>query len=118
MSTENLKNIDNYKEIYEHVNNDYPLGVYFVKPDEYFLNNIPWHWHDEIEIDVVREGNAIYTIGEDIIRVPANNLIVIKGNVVHSIKSENGNCSIISVIFSPAVLFADNNSSLYQSYFM
>ena len=64
MSTENLKNIDNYKEIYEHVNNDYPLGVYFVKPDEYFLNNIPWHWHDEIEIDVVREGNAIYTIGE------------------------------------------------------
>ena len=118
MSTENLKNIDNYKEIYEHVNNDYPLGVYFVKPDEYFLNNIPWHWHDEIEIDVVREGNAIYTIGEDIIRVPSNNLIVIKGNVVHSIKSENGNCSIISVIFSPAVLFADNNSSLYQSYFM
>ena len=117
MSSENAKNIDNFKEIYEHVNNDYPLGVYFVKPDEYFLNNVPWHWHDEIEIDVVREGNAIYTIGEDIVRVPSNNLIIIKGDVVHSIKSENGNCSIISVIFSPAVLFSDSSSSLYQSYF-
>ena len=28
-----LQAYDNYKEIYEHVNSDYPLAVYFVKPD-------------------------------------------------------------------------------------
>ena len=25
---------DQYKEIYEHINDDYPMAVYFVKPDE------------------------------------------------------------------------------------
>ena len=107
---------DQYKEIYEHINDDYPMAVYFVKPDEYFLNNVPWHWHDEIEIDLVREGNAIYTIGDDVVSVPEQSAILIKSNIAHSIKSENGDCSIISVIFSPQMLFREENSALCISY--
>ena len=108
---------NNFKEIYEHVNSDYPLAVYFVKPDEYFLNNVPWHWHEELEIDVVREGTAVYTIGEDIIKVPAGNAIIIKSNVFHSIKSDDGECTIISIIFSKNILFTDSDSAMSLSYF-
>ena len=114
--TSKFQAYDNYKEIYEHVNSDYPLAVYFVKPDEYFLNNVPWHWHEEIEIDVVREGNAVYTIGDDIIKVPAGNAIIIKSDVFHSIKSEDGECTIISIIFSSSILFPESTSPMSVSY--
>lgn len=107
---------NNFKEIYEHVNSDYPLAVYFVKPDEYFLNNIPWHWHEEIEIDVVKEGNAIFTIGDDVIKVPTGNAIIIKSNVFHAIKSEESDCSIISIIFSSSILFSDMISAMSITY--
>ena len=109
--------INDYKEIYEHVNSDYPLAVYLIKPDEYFLNKVPWHWHEEIEIDIVREGNAIYTIGDDIIKVPTGNAIIIKSNVFHSIQSEGEDCSIISIIFSSSILFSDVVSSMSLTYF-
>lgn len=108
--------INNFKEIYEHVNEEYPLAVYFVKPDEYFLNNVPWHWHEEFEIDVVRDGDAVYTIGDDVIKVPSGNAIIIKSNVAHSISSENGECSIISIIFSPSLLFSDSDSLMRHTY--
>ncbi|MBO4310864.1 MAG: helix-turn-helix domain-containing protein [Lachnospiraceae bacterium] len=117
MENQNKSVVNNYKEIYEHVNSDYPLAVYFVKPDEYFLNKIHWHWHEEIEIDIVREGNAIYTIGEDIIKVPCGNAIIIKSNVFHSIESEGEDCSIISIIFSPSILFSDSISAMSLTYF-
>ncbi|MCR5848904.1 MAG: AraC family transcriptional regulator [Lachnospiraceae bacterium] len=107
---------DNFKEIYEHINSDYPLAVYFVKPDEYFMNNVPWHWHEEFEIDLIREGNALYTFGSDVVRVPRSSAIIIKSNVAHSIKSENGNCSIISIIFSGTILFSDPDSSMSITY--
>lgn len=115
LEQKNIKK-DNFKEIYEHINSDYPLAVYFVMPDEFFFNNVPWHWHEEFEIDIVREGNAIYTLGEDILRVPCGNAIIIKSNVVHSIRSEGMNCSIISIIFSPDILFSSSDSSLSLAY--
>ena len=108
--------VNDYKEIYEHVNSDYPLAVYLIKPDEYFINKVPWHWHEEIEIDIVREGDAVYTIGDDIIKVPCGNAIIIKSNVFHSIQSESEDCSIISIIFSSSILFSDMVSSMSLTY--
>lgn len=110
--TNNLKS----KEIYEHINSDYPLALYFVKPESSFLSNIPWHWHDEIEIDIVKDGSAEYYIGEDKITVYSGNAIFIKSNVFHTIRSEGGECTIISLIFSPSILFNNTTKGLGFSY--
>ena len=61
--TEN--NYESLQEIVEHENKDYPLGVYYVEPGEMFMEHVRWHWHTEIEIDLVREGCARYRIGEN-----------------------------------------------------
>lgn len=100
-----------YREIYEHANSDYPLAVYFVDPDENFLNAVRWHWHDEIEIDIIREGHALYTFRDETVTVKTSDAILIKSNVFHSIKSIGSGCKIISIIFSPSLLFPD--SSVY-----
>ena len=60
--TEN--NYESLQEIVEHENKDYPLGVYYVEPGEMFMEHVRWHWHTEIEIDLIKEGCAEYRIGE------------------------------------------------------
>ncbi len=111
-----IKNNLKTKEIYEHTNSDYPLGLYFVKPESSFLSNIPWHWHDELEIDIVREGSAEYYIGEDILSVQSGNAILIKSNVFHTIRAKDDGCTIISLIFSPSILFVCSDSSIGNTY--
>ena len=116
MGNENKVTHDPLKEIYEHTNSDFPLAVYFVKPEEHFLNTIPWHWHEEIEIDLIQEGDALYTIGDEIYRVTEGSVILIKSNVVHSIESEGKTCSIISLIFSPSIIVLDPESQMNSAY--
>ena len=105
----------NSKQIYEHSNSDYPLAVYLIRPESSFLNNIPWHWHDEIEMDFVREGTASYSIGEETVCVPEGNAIFIKSNVFHKINLSDSDCSIVSLIFSPYLIFSSLDNPHYKS---
>lgn len=105
-----------YKETYDHANSDYPLAVYFVDPDENFLSTVRWHWHEEIEIDIIREGHAIYNLGDEEVVVRTSDAIFIKSNVFHSIKSMGPGCKIISLIFSPSLLFPDSSTYTKSTY--
>lgn len=106
---------NDFKEIYEHTNTDFPFGVYFVTPNNFFSNMVPWHWHDEYELDIVRDGSAIYTIGEEEVILNTGDAILIKSNVFHSIAPIGNSFAIISLIFSPKLLFPNvtSTSSLY-----
>lgn len=109
-------NYSDYKEIYEHANEDYPLGVYYLEPEESFIQSVNWHWHDEIQIDIVREGHALYTFSDHELVVRTSDAIIIKSNVVHSIKSMGPSCKIISLIFSPSLLFPDSSPYTKSTY--
>ena len=108
---------ESLQEIVEHENKDYPVGVYYVEPGEMFMEHVRWHWHTEIEIDLVREGCAKYRIGETNYLVREGQAIFINRNVMHSIEAEGeGNCVIMSLIFSPVFLFPQEKSSVSNNY--
>lgn len=107
---------NDFKEIYEHTNSDFPFGIYFVNPDNFISHTIPWHWHDEYELDIVREGSAVYTIGDEEVILNVGDAILIKSNVFHSIAPIVDSFVIISLIFSPTLIFPDTNSTTSQSY--
>ena len=112
----NNYNFSDYKEIYEHVNKDYPLGVYYIEPEETVIQSANWHWHDEIEIDIVREGYAVYTFSDGNLVIAKDTAIILKSNIVHSIQSIGENCKIISVVFSPSLLFPDSSTYTRNMY--
>ena len=113
--TEN--NYESLQEIVEHENKDYPLGVYYVEPGEMFMEHVRWHWHTEIEIDLVREGCARYRIGENTYLLRAGQAVFINRNIMHSIEAEKDvKCVIMSVIFSPSLLFPEQNSNVSNNY--
>lgn len=47
------------------------------------------HWHEQTEISIVREGNAVYQIGQDHFCSQKGDLIFIAPNVLHSITQQS-----------------------------
>jgi len=104
-------------EIVEHNNPQYPVGVYLVEPSKMYLQHVRWHWHEEIELDFVKEGTAVFRVGEEIIRVEEGQAIFINQNVLHYIESEAGtDCVVLSALFHPRFLFNDTESAIETMY--
>lgn len=108
---------DNLQEIMEHSNKDYPMGVYYLQPDTMFMGYVPLHWHEEVEIDVVREGTVSYQFGVKNITLKAGQAIFISPNILHSIRnSEYEHSTILSIVFHPDLIFRSDKSHTAQSY--
>lgn len=106
----------NFHQIYDHSNSDYPLAVYFLDPENFFSNSVPWHWHNELEIDFISEGTATYIFGNSSVSVSEGDAILVKSNVFHSIFSHTVNCKIISIIFSPSIIFGNEPNLMHENY--
>lgn len=106
-----------YQQIMAHANEDYPVGVYYVEPNKMYMNHVRWHWHEELEINLVKSGSAEFTIGEEKIIVNEGQAIFLNRNVLHAIHSVNKeDCILLSLLFNPVILFHNENSSLSLSF--
>ena len=103
--------------IVTYTDQNYPIGVYYVEPDKMYMGYVRWHWHEEIEINLIKSGSAEFTIGEEQVIVNEGQAIFLNCNVFHSIRSADGNhCVLISLLFNPNILFKDHNTSLAKGY--
>lgn len=104
-------------EITAHANEDYPVGVYYVEPDKMYMNYVRWHWHEEMEIDLVKTGTAEITVGDEKIILEEGQAIMINCNVIHTIRSAPGSeCVLVSLLFHPNYLFNNEASTLSVGY--
>ena len=96
---------------------DYPVTVFYIQLGNMFMRSVQWHWHEELEIDLVRSGTAVFQIGEKKYNVSAGNAILLNGHHLHSITSENPEeCEILSILFHENFLFDSTESFLYLKY--
>ncbi len=110
-------NSQNLHEVIAHANQDYPVGVYYVEPGKMYMGYVRWHWHEEIEINLVKSGAAEFTIGDEKVIVNEGQALILNCNVFHSIHShENNDCVLISLLFNPKILFKDHATSLAKGY--
>lgn len=104
-------------KVIAYTNNDYPVGVYYVEPDKMYMGYVRWHWHEEMEVNLVKSGSAEFTIGEEKVIVNEGQAIALNCNVFHAIRSAaDSNCVLISLLFHPNILFKDHTTSLAVGY--
>lgn len=104
------------QELNKHGDQFYPLACY----DEYFskfiLKEVIWHWHEEIEIVIVKEGSTRVFFLDGTIDLKTGEGIYINANVMHRfIKTSSEDCRIINFVFK-ANFLAQKDSKIYQSY--
>ena len=100
----------------EHKSKDYPVGVYYIELSKMIMGDVRLHWHSETEIDYVKQGTAVFYIGEETVTVEEGNAIVINEGRIHSISQRSKDCIILSVLFAPDFIFENSDSFLSQKY--
>lgn len=100
-----------------HGNLEYPVGVYYVDMEKIYMGFVRWHWHEEMEISIIRKGQAEITIGDETFILNEGESILINQNILHTIHPvNNNNCIIQVVVFHPAYLFGYGETYMCTKY--
>lgn len=90
------------------------LNIDFISDASTFIR---WHWHDEIEIIYVQEGQAYVTCNEDTIYISKGDIFMITPNVKHFITPyDENNTFMISIIMHPSCLFGIGQLEMEKKY--
>ena len=105
---------DRGRELTVHGTAAFPVGFY--KDD---LASFPsaWHWHDELELVVVREGTALCAAGIDKFTVNTGDGVFVNARVLHGDwPAAPGACVLNSMVFHPRLVGGSPDSVFWQQY--
>ena len=70
-------------ELTKHGTPIFPCAGYDEDPGEYLVGNIPWHWHEELEVIFAAEGDTLVLCGETEDLLHAGDVLFVNSNVLH-----------------------------------
>ena len=105
-------------ELTQHGTPVFPCAGYDEDPGKYLVGNIPWHWHEEIEVILALEGDTLVLCGETEYLLHAGEVIFVNTNVLHKLKrgQKGVPCRINSLLFTPEFVSGFPQSIIQQRY--
>lgn len=105
---------DQGRELVEHGSALFPIACY---KEDIALEPVPWHWHDEWEAIIIREGYAVISIGSEKYKVMQGEGIFINSGILHAVcTDETSKCNIHSIVFQPRLVGGSMDSIFWQKY--
>ena len=110
-------NYHHMKEKIPHGNATFPFMIHSIVTDESLIERLNWHWHNELEIFVVTEGEAEFHLNEQIYHVRKHDVLFINSNSLHSATGINNlPFDFFAVVFHPFLLDSSSNDDIQQKY--
>lgn len=110
----NILTDESGRELTSHGTSVFPSACYC---DDLTSEEISWHWHDEIEIIVVTEGEMIVAAGSERYTLPKGYGCFINAGTLHAAWNNNtGSCMLHSVVFHPRLAGGSIDSVFWQKY--
>lgn len=105
-------------ELTRHGTPVFPCAGYDEDPGKYLAGNIPWHWHEELEVVLVTHGDTLVLCGETEYRIHEGDAIFVNSNVLHKLKRAESNTPsrINSLVFMPELVSGFPQSIVQQRY--
>lgn len=102
------------RELMEHGTPLFPVACYH---DNISEKEVPWHWHDELEILVVETGTARVSVNGADHMVKQGEGFFINTGALHGVWGEGAKpCRLQSVVFHPRLVGGSVDSILWQKY--
>lgn len=112
-----LKLGEDYRQLDLHGTYAFPCMCFHVDVTRNVAQEVPWHWHEEIEAIVIEEGQGQVQCGEETRVLKEGEGVFINANTLHSVKLiEGGGCWLHSLVFSPDLLSGVPGSVFEQRY--
>ena len=103
------------KELQPHGNLAFPCAGYASHHSAESEEEIPWHWHEEIEIISLKSGQMNVCIPQDRFLIKAGDLIIINGGIIHYAKADPEG-DLQSLVFSPSLIYGTEDSVFSKKY--
>jgi len=105
-------------ELTKHGTPVFPCAAYDEDPGKYLVGNIPWHWHEEMEIILALEGETRVLCGEKEFLLHPGEAVFCNANVLHKLKrgQKGAPCRINSLLFMPELVSSFPQSIIQQRY--
>ena len=101
-------------ELVEHGTSLFPVAFYH---DNLMEEDVPWHWHDELEIFLVSEGATEVAVGTEKFIIKEGNGIFINSGILHGAWMHGtGGCRYHSIVFHPRLVGGNTGSVFWQNY--
>lgn len=101
-------------ELLSHGTKAFPAACY---QDDLAVREVPWHWHDELEVAVVTEGCARILAGSETYLVGPGEAVFTNSGVFHADRAEGeGPCRYHSIVFHPELVGGSYDSIFWQEY--
>ncbi len=110
---------DKMQELNPHGTPMFPCGCYDTYIDNSANWNVAWHWHEELELILIHQGEARITIGQTNYILKAGEGIFINSNVLHSGHgTSTDHCILHSFVFHPSLLTGSMDNIFMQKYIL
>lgn len=102
------------RELLQHGTITFPIACYH---DDFGKMDVPWHWHEELELAIVTDGSAIVTAGSQKYTLHAGDGFFINAGVLHAAWDlDHTRCRFHSLCFHPRLVGGSLDSVFYQDF--
>ena len=106
------------RELEEHGTEEFPMTVNHDDLWSFEGKHVPIHWHNDLEISLPREGEAIYQVYQKSYRIRPGEGLLLNRNVPHSCSSPGDERALYSTILvRPDFLYGDFGSDVERKCF-
>lgn len=101
-------------ELVDHGSPAFPIACY---NDDLSIQEVPWHWHDELEAVVIESGWATVSAGNQSYTVGPGDGFFVNAGILHGCWDlDDSGCRFHSLVFHPRLVGGSLDSVIYQNY--
>lgn len=105
------------KEIKAHGSYGFPVLVSYERLSYFDTWEFPWHWHPEIELTLVMEGDIAYQANDSLYHLKAGEGLFCNMNVLCTGRCcQAEDCRYLSITFHPRLLYGYSSSVMQNKY--
>lgn len=107
----------NMRELNPHGNYGFPFYLLYVTLSAYPFGRLNCHWHPELEITYIQEGDMVYQVNQTTYQLTKGDCLFVNSNALHSASMQEGSdCRYLVATFNPNLVYGYEKSDIDTNY--
>ncbi len=103
------------RELKSHGSFGFPVFISYEKLSAYERGTFAWHWHPEIELTFILNGEMVYQVNDQIYKLHTGQGLFCNTNALHTGHMlHEKDCEYLSVTFHPRMIYGFENSVIHR----
>lgn len=104
------------REISLHIGENFPIGIVEGVFSPLTFEYIDWHWHEELQYNVVLDGDITFQIANDVLTLTKGEGLFINSEKLHRIETSSNSSTSLMIYFPSRLISNQKEDYLYKTY--